>query len=296
MKKNTYLIWLEWPEKCFRVNAKDIAAQKAMVPAGSRVIWAKSEAAFLRVLPSATHALVWNFDAVWFARAKNLRVLATPAAGQELLPKQGPDGVTIHFGGFHGEAIAETVVGLMLAWCRGVVAAMRSDKVWPRVDLSGTSYRLSGTHAVVLGYGRIGRTIGTKLEALGVRVTGIRRKNIDDLATAARTADWLIAALPSDTGTDNLIGPKLIAKLPRRCVVVNIGRGNAIDEVALVKALRTKRLAGALLDVFKDEPLTAARQIAGNIPNLVRLPHASAFYPGYIRDCFAELEREGLLK
>ncbi len=296
MRKNVYLVWLEWPEKCFRAQAKDVAALKATVSAGSRVIWAKSEAAFLKALPSATHAFVWNFDAAWFVRAKNLRVLATPAAGQELLPKEGPEGVAIHFGGFHGEAIAETVVGLMLAWCRGVVAAMRSPKVWPRVELSATSYRLSGTHAVILGYGRIGRTIGAKLEALGVRVTGIRRRNVGDLAAAARTADWLIAALPGDTGTDNLVDARLIAKLPRRCVVVNVGRGNAIDEESLEKALASGRLAGALLDVFKDEPLTAARRIAGDVPNLVRLPHASAFYPEYVRDFFAELEREGLLK
>ncbi len=296
MKKNVYLVWLEWPEKCFRAQAKDIASLKAMVAAGSRVIWAKSEAAFLKALPSATHAIVWNFDAAWFARAGKLRVLATPAAGQELLPKAAPKGVTIHFGGFHGEAIAETVVGLMLAWCRGVVAAERSPKVWPRADLSSTSYRLSGTHAVILGYGRIGRAIGAKLTALGVRVTGIRRKNFGELTTVARTADWLVAALPGDTGTDNLINARLIAKLPRRCVIVNVGRGNVIDENALVKALVSRRIAGALLDVFKDEPLTPTRQIAGDVPNLVRLPHASAFYPEYVRDCFAELEREGLLK
>lgn len=294
--KNSYLVWLEWPEKCFRVSAKDIAALRRMAPSGSCVTWVKSETAFLKALPTATHAFVWNFDAAWFVRAKNLRVLATPAAGRELLPEEGPKGVTIHFGGFHGEAIAETVVGLMLAWCRGVVAAMRSPKDWPRTDLSSTSYRLSGTRAVILGYGRIGRTIGAKLEALGVRVTGIRRRNVVELGAAVRTADWLIAALPGDTGTDNLIGPKLIAKLPRRCVVVNIGRGNAIDEAALVSALSTGRIAAALLDVFKDEPLKAARLIAGDVPNLVRLPHASAFYPEYMLDCFAELEREGLLK
>ena len=296
MKKNVYLVWLDWPEKCFRACAKDIAALKAMVDVGSRVVWAKSETAFLKALPSATHAIVWNFDAAWFARAKNLRVLATPAAGQELVPTEGPKGEVIHFGGFHGAAIAETVIGLMLAWCRGVVAAERSPKVWPRVDLSSMSYRLAGTHAVILGYGRIGRAIGAKLTALGVRVTGIRRKNFGELTTVARTADWLIAALPGDTGTDNLIDAKLIAKLPRRCVVVNVGRGNAIDEDALVKALVSRRIAGALLDVFKDEPLTASRQIAVDVPNLVRLPHASAFYPEYVRDCFAELEREGLLK
>lgn len=293
--RNTYLIWLEWPESCFRVHETDLHALRRMVPKGSRIVRATSESAFLKALPTATHAIVWNFSSDWFARAPKLRVLATPAAGQELLPKTGPAGVTIHFGGFHGAAIAETVVGMALAWCRGIVAAMRSSKCWPRVDLSSTSYCLAGTHAVILGFGRIGRAIGAKLQALGVRITGIRRKNFGQLDAAVRTADWLIAALPGDTGTDNLVDARLLAKLPRRCVVINVGRGNAVDEVALVKALKGGRIAGALLDVFKDEPLAADRLIAGEIPNLVRLPHASAFYPHYVSDCFEELKKEGLL-
>lgn len=243
----------------------------------------------MKALTKATHAIVWNFKAEWFEKAPNLRLLATPAAGKEFVPEVGPEGVKIHFGGFHGAIIAESVVGFMLAWARGFF--LKSDKLWPRVDFSDKCYSLSGTKAVILGYGKIGKAIGKKLEGLGVGVEGFSRKNIADLPKALKTADFLILALPGMTGTDNIVNSALLKELPRRAVVVNIGRGNAIDEKALFEALEKKRLAGAYLDVRKVEPAQAAPKL----DNLILMPHSSAFYPSYVKDCFKELKDEGLL-
>ena len=98
-----------------------------------------------------------------------------------------------------------------------------------------------------------------------------------------------------------------LRRLPKRCVVVNVGRGNAVDEEALVAALRAGRLAGAYLDVIKREPtfLTlgtvpasdrgSVPKVLGTVPNLVVMPHASAFAPQYLRMCFDELKDEGLI-
>ena len=156
--------------------------------------------------------------------------------------------------------------------------------------------RVAGTRAVILGYGKIGRTIGARLEALGVAVTGIRRCNVGDLLPALKTADWLVVALPSDTGTDNLVNRRVLAALPRRAVLVNVGRGNAVDEAVLADALRRRRIAGAYLDVFKREPLTAESPLASDLPGLVRLPHMSAFAPEYLPLFFQELADGGWLK
>lgn len=292
---NVYLIWLEWPERCFRATARDMALLRSMVPAGSRIVRARSEAGFLRALPSATHAVVWNFRSEWFARARRLRLLATPAAGRELVPTVAPPGVKIHFGAFHGDVMAESALAMMLAWCRGVVAAERLGP-WPKLRLAERCYRMAGTHAVVLGFGKIGRRIGGRLSALGVKVTGIRRRNAGALASAVKTADWLVCALPGDTGTTDMVDGRLISRLPRRCVVVNVGRGNAIDEAALASALRRGRIAAALLDVWKTEPLPPDSPLGrSDVPNIVRMPHAAAFSPRYIGDCFRELSGEGLL-
>ena len=293
---NTYLIWLEWPEKCFRTSAEALSALRSLAPSGARIGRARSEKGFLKALPSATHVLTWHFRSEWFALAPRLRLLATPAAGRELVPKEGPPGVTIHFGGFHGGVMAESVLAMMLAWCRGVVAAERLGP-WPKIALSGMCYRLAGTRAVILGYGRIGRAVGDRLSALGVEVAGITRRNASSLRAEAKRADWLVCALPSDTGTTDIVDARLIAALPRRCVVVNVGRGNAIDEQALADALKKGRIAAALLDVWKKEPLPADSPLAAaDVPNVVRMPHSAAFHPGYVSDAIRELASEGLLE
>ena len=293
---NVYLVFLEWPEKCFRTSPEALAVLRGLVPAGSRIVRARTERGFLRSLPLATHVLTWHFKKEWFALAPRLRLLATPAAGRELVPTEGPKGVRIHFGGFHGAAMAESVLALMLAWCRGVVASERLGH-WPKVALSERCYRIAGTRAVILGYGRIGRVVGDRLAALGVEVVGIRRRNAARLAKEAKNADWLVCVLPSDTGTTDIVDAKLLAALPKRCVVVNVGRGNAIDEAALASALKRGRIAAALLDVWKKEPLPEDSPLGrGDVPNLVRMPHSAAFYPEYVADSVRELAREGLLK
>ena len=95
-----------------------------------------------------------------------------------------------------------------------------------------------------------------------------------------------------------------IRKLSRKCVVINVGRGNAVDERALADALAKGRLAGAYLDVCKAEPTAVRRKRTPttaidpkrpNVPNLVLMPHASAFSPDYIRLCFKELKDDGCI-
>ena len=267
------------------------------------VVAVRSERAFLKELPSATHAICWEFRKEWFAKAPRLRVLATPGAGRELLPKDDelPDGVRKVHGEFHGAIMSETVIAYMLAWCRGLFTAYDwqkkggSDNLWRRADFGNYCYSLAGTKAVILGYGNIGRATGKKLKSLGVSVTGIRRRNIAELPDAVSDADWLICVLPSDTGTDNMVDARLLRRMKKSAVIVNVGRGNSIDESALADALRNRRIAAAFLDVFKKEPLMQESPLAADIPGLFRYPHGSAFSPEYLKLFFRELAVRGFL-
>ena len=307
-----YLVWLNWPEKCFCACDGDIALLRSLVPAGSEVVRVRGERAFLRELPRATHAIAWNFKPEWFSAAKKLRVLATPAAGRELVPSKGPKGVKIHFGEFHGPIIAETVVAFVLAWKRGFFRPELRSLQWPRNELSAVCGEVAGTKAVIVGYGRIGKAIGARLKSLGVSVSGVTRHGVfesgrrmsppGDLGLdRLASADWCILALPSTTGTDNWLDSAKIARLPRRCVVVNVGRGNSIDEAALFSALKSGRIAGAYLDVRKSEPSATVLESPGYVPelaslsNCIQMPHSSAFSPRYIARCFEELAKKGLL-
>ena len=356
--RTTYLIWLEWPEKCFRIDAEALRFLRELVgngvkgsgvrgqelgvrvsapcgcsqPIGTRasratarpsqelgvrVVRARSEGEFLKLLPKATHVITWHFNKDWYDLAPNLKLVATPSAGRELVDHAAaPEGVTVHFGAYHGSIIAEAVIGFIFAWAHGffrpelAAADARGQawvKTWPRALLGDKCSQVAGSKAVIVGYGRIGKTIGAKLQALGVEVEGFGRKNLDKLPVALKKAAWLILALPSDTGTDNFVDSKLIAKLSRNCVIINIGRGNAIDEGALLKALQSGRIAGAYLDVFHNEPgplfKVGAAKSGGilmlpkrKLPwNLIRMPHSSAFCGEYLKMCFEELKNDGLI-
>lgn len=314
-----FLVWLEWPEKCFRLDAAALRfLTQAVKLRRGRVVCVKSERAFLRALPDATHALVWDFKAEWYARAKKLKLVATPAAGREFvaLPPMVPNGrpsPTVHFGHFHGRYISEAVAGFMLAWTKGFFAvryAPAATRDWPRTWLSDKCSDVNGTRAVIVGYGNVGRAIGDKLVGLGVEVVGITRHAIyrkqsqlpcTDADSFLRDADWLILALPATTGTNNYLNAALIRKLPRRCVVVNVGRGNAIDERALYKALKAKRLAGAYLDVRKHEPSATVLETPGymaelaELENCIIMPHASTFSNNYMLSCLWELRDDGCI-
>ncbi|MBR5457284.1 MAG: hypothetical protein IKV56_00835, partial [Kiritimatiellae bacterium] len=83
--KTVALVWLEWPEKCFRVDAEALLALRKLLPKGAEILRARTERAFLRHLPRATHAITWHFKAEWYSIAASLKVRATPGAGRELV-------------------------------------------------------------------------------------------------------------------------------------------------------------------------------------------------------------------
>ena len=380
-KELKVVIYLEWKERCFRVNESDLGYLRSLLPKRAKLVRVKSDAAFKRELKDATHVITWHFKREWYALAPHLKLLATPAAGKELIELPGPSLVghsryndrtpaaslrkhctpsdprgILHFGHFHGEIMAENVAAFLLAFARGffTLGDLRNgtgspdngvgapppphQKVvhtWPRAWLSRQRvFTLAGTRAVIAGYGKVGRAIGAKLAALGVEVVGLSHADCDALVLASRSqyndcepaaslrkhctpsdprglfaslrsADFFILALPSTTGTDDFLDARLLAKLPRRCCVVNVGRGNAIDERALVAALRRGRLAGAYLDVLKYEPSGTVPLFKGadvdlaarwpEVPNLFVTPHSSAFAADYLRRSFDELHRDGCL-
>jgi phosphoglycerate dehydrogenase-like enzyme len=284
----------------FRMRAPQVARLRAAFPAAA-VTWCRSESSFLRALPKAEAVVTWAFRQEWFARAPALRCVLSSAAGRDFFKLDPPPGVAVRYGTFHGALMAETVVGLMLAFNRGVVDAYRrqcAGELWPREALYGKVRLLRGSHAVIVGFGHIGGAIGRLLKPFGVRVTGVRRspqapapdwfeagdavRDVAELDRVLPQADHLILVLPSDTGTDNLIDARRLALLPARSVVYNVGRGNCLDERALARALKAGALRGACLDVFKEEPLTGASPLGKDLPGLVRLPHASAFDDTYM--------------
>ncbi len=221
--------------------------------------------------------------------AENLRWLCTDFAGVEpyldpaVWPR--PDCLLSNSSGAYGPSISEHIVMVFLMLLRRMpeYQAALADRQWPYY----TPIRsITGSHAVLLGTGDIGRNTARRLKALGASVTGVCRSGrssepafdrvvpTGELDAVLPRADVLIMALPATRETVGILSRKRIALLPSAAFVINVGRGTAIDQDALVEALQSRRLAGAALDVMTPEPLPADHPL-WTCPNTILTPHVS---------------------
>jgi phosphoglycerate dehydrogenase-like enzyme len=156
---------------------------------------------------------------------------------------------------------------------------------------------LRGARVTIWGYGSIGRTLEPHLTALGATVTGVARTARreghvpviaeSDLLDHLAQTDVLVMILPSTPATRGALDAEKLAALPGHAWVVNVGRGDAVDEPALIDALHGGRIAGAALDVTSVEPLPADSPL-WDTPNLIITPHAAGGRPLGALDLLAE--------
>ncbi|MBQ7666569.1 MAG: hypothetical protein IJS46_01060 [Kiritimatiellae bacterium] len=308
---HTLSVFLESPVSCFRPSEAQIARLAARMGAGWRVVCARTESEFLSSLPRADAAIVWTFRQEWFAAAPALRDLCTPAAGRDYFKVAPPAGVTLRYGTFHGAIMGETATACVLALSHGLFAGVSlmtaragsAPEVWPRSAIDSVSCRLAGRKCAILGFGSIGQAAGKMLKSFGVRIAGISRSpkpapawftagdatfTAGEMAEALRDASFLLCFLPSGRETDRIVDSSLLALLPKGAYLLNFGRGNAVDEDALVAALRSGALGGAVLDVYREEPLPASSPLR-TAPDIWLFPHSSAFSHDYLDLYFDEI-------
>ncbi|MFV0295300.1 MAG: 2-hydroxyacid dehydrogenase [Hyphomicrobiaceae bacterium] len=183
------------------------------------------------------------------------------------------------------EEVADTAIGLLIMTVREFSQAEK----WLRAgQWAATAFDYPFTASLrdrkvgLIGYGRIGKAIGRRLEAFGVPMCYFgRRKQPDvelpfysDLVAMARDVDTLIAILPGGPATEKLIDAKVFKALGPRGIFINMARGSVVDEPALKVALRSKTILAAGLDVFWNEP--NIDQDLLTIENLTPLPHVGS--------------------
>ncbi|MGQ0525571.1 MAG: D-2-hydroxyacid dehydrogenase, partial [Betaproteobacteria bacterium] len=146
------------------------------------------------------------------------------------------------------------------------IAAQRRH-VWQPLQGADVPQDLEGQTVLIVGLGHIGREIARIVRALGLNVIGVRRsaRRPDDPADETHTPDalaellprahWLVVACPLTPETRGLIDGEALARLPRGARIINIARGEIVNEPALIAALASGHLGGAYLDVFEQEPL-----------------------------------------
>ncbi len=209
----------------------------------------------------------FQFDEDIVGRAPNLRWIQSLTTGTDAILKLKslkPAVTVTSTRGMHGPQMSELVFLHMLALTRDFPRMQRNQAAgvwerWPQPLLWGKTI-------VIVGVGAISEALAPRCKAFGMTVYGVSNSTRvpdgfdgvfprDELAHAAAKADYLVLIVPHSPETENLVDAGVISALKPEAFLVNVARGGVLDEGALMTALREKRLAGASLDVFRQQPL-----------------------------------------
>ncbi|PSQ18029.1 D-2-hydroxyacid dehydrogenase [Halobacteriales archaeon QS_8_69_26] len=232
--------------------------------------------------------------------AENLRWVQALSAGVDHYDRDrlSEMGVALtNASGVHAEPIAEQVLGYVLAFERGLVTAMRNKErgVWERHSPG----ELRGKTVGVVGVGAIGTRVAEFCSVLGMEVVGSKRDTgdvpeavdeihgSDGIYDVLLAADYAVLACPLTDETRGLIGSDELRALGDDGVLVNVARGEVVDQDALTRALQNHSVRGAALDVFEEEPLPSD-SVLWDLSNVLITPHNAGSTPHYYDRC-AEL-------
>ena len=237
---------------------------------------------------------IHHFPKNLLSRVPRLKWIQTMSAGVDRLPEDIlKSRVRVaNASGLHGAPMAEVVLQMMLMFAKDAPSCfrMKGNKEWKRY-IPGL---LKGQTAGVLGLGVIGKEIARLSKAFGMNVWGIHRSprgkeaypQVDRLFSREQLpqflagCDFVIVAMPLTPETKGMIGEKELRSMKPSAYLINVARGAIVNEAELIRALEEKRIAGAGLDVFVDEPLPATSRFY-ELPQVIFSPHISGEMPDY---------------
>jgi phosphoglycerate dehydrogenase-like enzyme len=254
-----------------------------------------SDSGIEQALRDAEVAICWSLRPEQFQVAHKLRWIYSPAAGvhQLLFPQLVNSDVILANGrDVHGPVVAEHVVALIFALAKKLPQASRLQQkhIWGKEllwDLNPRPAEIAGATLGLIGLGSIGREVARHAAALGMRVIATREhpdkerpQSVDqifpsqDLEKLLRQSDYVALTVPVTVDTEGLVNAERLAKMKSTAYLINVGRGQLIDETALFDALHNKKIGGAALDVFLEEPLPPESPL-WDLENLLITPHTA---------------------
>ena len=206
----------------------------------------------------------------------------------------GLDGIELREGlevtsaaGVAAAGMAEHALGLMIALDRGfhVAVERQAEWKWEQGGILENVRGLNGRTVAIVGLGHSGRALAERARAFGMRVVGVSRTGrtapevdvtaaADELPRVLEDADFLVLCTALTEETRGLVGERELAALGSESYLVNVARGELVDEAALAAALKRGVIAGAGLDVLSEEP-PGARHVLRDCPNLIVTPHVA---------------------
>ena len=246
-------------------------------------------------ISDAEIGIAWSIRPEQIKAAKKLRWIHSPAAAvhQLIFPELVESEIVLtNAREVHGPVVAEHVIAQIFALAKKIPDAVRlqqehdwgQQRMWdelPRVR------EVAGATVGLIGLGSIGRAVAKSAKALGMRVIAVREHpekgsegadvvfgpaQIDDVF---READYVVLAAPVTDNTKAIANAERLTLMKPDACLINVGRGQLVDENALASALREKKIGGAALDVFPKEPL-AAESPLWDVPGLLITPHTAA--------------------
>ncbi len=245
-------------------------------------------------------------------RAPGLRWIQLLSAGADHTPARvlGDQGLAVTTSsGIHATPIAEYTIASMLAYAHKFHQMIRAQvrREWARSGFMASIEDVRGRTMGIIGYGSIGRETARLGNALGMRVLALKRDPAsrrdpgwcpegvgdpegripekfygpEECEAILRESDYVSVTLPHTPHTHHFIGAREFAAMKPGAYIVNIGRGEVIDEGAMIEALRTGRIGGAGLDVFEKEPLPATSPL-WDMENVILTPHMSGANKDYM--------------
>ena len=189
------------------------------------------------------------------------------------------------------EAMSDYTIGAMLLYSCQFKKLMecQRDKYWKPYAMTTP---LKGQKLLIVGAGKIGQAIAAKAKAFDMHVLGICKTpkktygfdevgGIDCLEKFSAKADFIVCTLPLTEETRHLFNGDVFSKMKESTIFINIARGGLVDTEALITVLKDKKIAGAVLDVFEEEPLPAENKL-WELDNVVLTPHSSGRINNYL--------------
>jgi phosphoglycerate dehydrogenase-like enzyme len=239
-------------------------------------------------LPEVDVLVGMAFTPAMGAAASRLRLVQVPGAGTDRIDLAAlPAGAALANAYGHEAGIAEYVLGAMLSWNRGfgrLDASLRRGRweaAWSHdAPPPPTAPELTGKTLGILGYGRIGQAVARRARAFDMEIRAIRR---EPRGTSAEG----LAFLGGPESLDDLLRARELSLMKRSAMIVNVARGETIDEDALYQALAGGTIAGAALDVWYRYPTAPGPTLPGHrpfheLPNVLMTPHVSGWTDGML--------------
>jgi phosphoglycerate dehydrogenase-like enzyme len=246
-------------------------------------------------LPDTDVFVGWRLLPDQFAAARRLKWIHAPTAAvhQLMFPElvRSPVRVTSSTG-VHGPVVAEHAIAVLLALAKRLPQAIayQAKKTWSQDQLWSQRPRpreVAGATVAVIGMGAIGQEFASRAKALGMKVLAVRESpakgtggadavfSPTQLDEVLPQADYVLLCTPVTPSSERLMNQARLEKMKPDAYLINVARGNLVDEPALLRALKDRRIAGAALDVFNQEPLPQDSPF-WSLDNLLITPHTAA--------------------